>query len=227
MKGCQPSLKSCKIRNTQWSLDREKVWILSAWYRRAMPDQEGSVPPAHILARLTALLPAPLSLARLLPTGVSALKSVLGSTAQKHSPDTAAPAFPYHEAQPFTTAQLGLHLHLAALGTWTRCRQPQAVLPGADPPARMTMRFQEGSDVSSKAPCVVLSLTCPSGCLPCCMSRHGVCPPVLVNLSMECGAGQEPCLVWLVCEHHPRCVQALAQHTGVPERMSFAIPSKG
>lgn len=125
MKGCWPSLKSCKIRNSQWSLDREKVWILSAWYRRAMPDQEGSLPPAHILTRLTALLPAPLSLARLLPMGVSALKSVLGSSAQKHSPDTDAPAFPYHEAQPFSTAQLGLHLHLAALSTWTRCRQPQ------------------------------------------------------------------------------------------------------
>lgn len=185
----RPSLKSCKIRNTNglWTGKESGSWVYST-EEPCLTREVVFLLPTFWPGSQPCLL---LSLARLLHMDVSALKSVLGSSAQKHTPDTPAPAFPYHGAWPCPSVWLGLHLHLAALGTWTRWRQPPAVLLWAGPHVRTTMRLQAGSDLSGKAQCVVLSLTFPSSCLPC-ISRHGVCPSALANHPMECGAGQEP-----------------------------------
>lgn len=172
-----------------------------------MPDQKGSAPPAHVLARLTALFPAPLSWTGFLHTGVSAVKSVPGSPAWVQSET--------HPCHSCTCISLpgGMPLPRSLARTARAAGQPLAMGQGAGSPRQcclelapcggLAMSLQAGSSLARHW-CVVISLTFPPTCLYSCISRHGVCPPVLPKHPAERGAGQELWFAgWVSITHRP------------------------
>jgi len=162
---------------------------LTPTVQKSCATQQGSVPPVHILAGLTALLPAPLSWTGLLHVYVSAEKSVPGSPAwvqpEAHPCHSCTCISSAGDSRPCPTAGQPLERDgvLAAPGSAARSWPPW--LSGS--PARR----QRG----------VVPPTFPSTCLSRRISRHSICPPALLKHPVGCRAGA---LVWLVGEHHPQ-----------------------
>lgn len=130
-----------------------------------MPDQKCSV-PAHVLATLTALFPAPLSWKGLLRMGVSAVKTEVLS-----SWNATRNIFLYL-----------LHLHFLSRGHAPASRQQGSPWqwdkvqagPGSAAfswPLWLSGHEAAGRQLSSKELCVVIPLTFPSAYLTFCISR--------------------------------------------------------